>query len=187
MKPKMRMLPSWPLLGAFCAAGTLVAVSGCDHLRHWMSKTPAATATVLPASGSEVKGQLKLTEHDGKVVVSGKITGLTPGEHGLHVHEKGNCTAPDASSAGPHFNPTGAQHGGLSGQERHGGDLGNITANAAGIAEFTASVQGVTLEAGPNSLIGRAIVVHASPDDLKTQPSGNSGARVGCGLISKNQ
>lgn len=173
------------VLGAMCTS--LMLASGCAQMRHWMSKSPAATVALLPASGSDVKGQLKLTEHDGTVVVSGRISGLTPGDHGLHVHEKGNCTAPDASSAGPHFNPAGADHGSASSAVRHGGDLGNVTANSAGVADFTVSVKGVTLEAGPNSLIGRSVVVHANPDDFKTQPAGNSGARIACGLISKTE
>jgi superoxide dismutase, Cu-Zn family len=120
------------------------------------------------------------------VIVSGRITGLSPGPHGFHIHEKGNCTAPDGSSAGPHFNPGTMKHGGPATDVRHGGDLGNITADAGGVAEFTIAVAGISLGAEPTSVIGRSIIVHAKPDDLKTDPSGSSGARLACGLIGKN-
>ena len=116
--------------------------------------------------------------------MEGEINGLTPGKHGFHIHEKGDCSAADASSAGGHFNPTGMPHGGRRGSQRHLGDLGNITADKSGIARFAFTDGWITL-AGVNSIIGHAVVVHAQADDLKSQPSGNAGARVACGVIEK--
>jgi len=152
-----------------------------------MTKTPSASATVLPTKDSEVRGTVKFTQKDDHVIVSGRITGLTAGAHGFHIHDKGNCTAPDGSSAGPHFNPGTTKHGGPSADVRHGGDLGNIMADASGVAEFTVKVAGISLGADESSVVGRSVIVHAKADDLKTDPSGNSGARLACGLISKSE
>jgi Cu-Zn family superoxide dismutase len=115
---------------------------------------------------------------------TGTVTGLPPGQHGFHIHETGDCSAPDASSAGGHFNPTGAPHGAPSAAEHHAGDLGNIEANAEGQAEVNIHANGVSLEeAAPNSIKGKAVIVHAAADDLQTQPTGNAGARLACGVI----
>jgi Cu-Zn family superoxide dismutase len=115
------------------------------------------------------------------------VSGLTPGLHGFHVHEKGNCTAPDGSSAGPHFNPHNSVHGGPDAPQRHGGDLGNLKADASGTAVYRAEIRGISLGAGDDSVIGRAVIVHANPDDFQTQPAGNAGARLACGLIGKSK
>ncbi len=120
------------------------------------------------------------------MVVVAKVTGLTPGAHGFHVHEKGNCTAADGSSAGGHFNPAGAPHGGPGHSPRHAGDLGNLEADANGVANYKAEVTGISLGTGDDSIIGRAVIVHEKADDLTTQPTGGSGARLACGLISKS-
>ena len=119
------------------------------------------------------------------MLVEASIQGLTPGPHGIHVHEKGDCSAADGSSAGAHFNPTGAIHGGTSGA-RHSGDLGNLVADAQGAASLKVNVTGIALNDGPSGVINRSIIVHADPDDLKTQPSGNSGKRVACGVVAKS-
>jgi Cu-Zn family superoxide dismutase len=159
-----------------------VVTAGCSGMT---LRSPTAVATLVPTKGSQVGGTVNFTQKGETVIVEAKITGLTPGQHGFHIHEKGNCTAPDGSSAGPHFNPGGTAHGGLE-APRHGGDLGNLTADSTGTANYRAQVHGISLGTGADSIIGRAVIVHEKPDDLKTQPSGNSGARLGCGLISKS-
>ncbi|MGA7615147.1 MAG: superoxide dismutase family protein, partial [Thermoanaerobaculia bacterium] len=118
-----------------------------------------------------------------QVRVDVDLTGLTPGEHGFHVHEKGDCSAADATSAGGHFNPTGAPHGSPAAATHHAGDLGNVTANANGEVHTSMTTSSITVTDGPRSITGRAVVVHADPDDFVSQPSGNAGPRVGCGVI----
>ena len=102
--------------------------------------------------------------------------------HGFHVHETGDCSALDASSAGAHYNPAGAAHGDPASVTHHAGDIPNVQADESGRARVDARVQGVSL-GGANDIIGRALIVHADPDDYTTQPSGNSGARIACGVI----
>ena len=106
--------------------------------------------------------------------------------HGLHIHELGDCRAPDASSAGGHFNPQGSEHGGPEDAIRHAGDLGNVRSDANGLAQSEITVTGISLGTGGDSIVGRSVIVHAKPDDLTSQPSGNAGPRIACGLISKN-
>ena len=119
-----------------------------------------------------------------KVRVVVFVQGLKPGqEHGLHIHEKGDCSSGDGMSAGGHFNPHGKPHGHPSSAERHAGDLPALKANKEGRANVQVEVDGLTVAPGPASVIGRAVIVHADPDDYKTQPTGNAGARLACGVI----
>jgi superoxide dismutase, Cu-Zn family len=141
-----------------------------------------AMATLEPRSGSQVKGALVFTKTSDGVQVVGDIENLKPGKHGFHIHEKGDCSAPDAVSAGAHFNPTHAHHGGPDTVDHHAGDFGNITADASGKAHVDWKGKWIALS-GDNSVIGKSIVVHEKEDDLKTDPSGNSGARIACGVI----
>ncbi|MBI4212480.1 MAG: superoxide dismutase family protein [Deltaproteobacteria bacterium] len=142
-----------------------------------------ATATLQPASGSTVEGQLEFIEQGGVVTIRGTIRNLTPGPHAFHIHETGDCSAPDASSAGPHFNPTAMPHGDPAHEAHHAGDFGNITADERGEALVNATTTSITLLAGPASVIGRAVIVHENVDDLVSQPAGNAGARIACGVI----
>ena len=119
----------------------------------------------------------------GGVAVVVHIENAPPGIHGLHVHEKGDCSAPDASSAGGHFNPGGDPHAGPTEMHRHAGDLGNITIEANGTGHLELVTDLLTVRPGPNSVVGRAVVFHEKADDLKTQPTGNAGGRFGCGVI----
>lgn len=144
-----------------------------------------AVANLASASGSLVSGKLVLRPMGDGVHITGDVGGLKPGDvRGFHIHEKGDCSAADASSAGGHFNP-GAQPHGRAGQgAHHAGDTDNIVADARGVAHIDAHVQGVSLGGGAaNDIAGRAIIVHAAADDYATQPTGNAGARVACGVI----
>lgn len=145
-------------------------------------------SAVCVLSGSEgVSGTVHLSEGDGCTVVKGKIAGLTPGQHGFHIHQLGDTTN-GCMSTGPHFNPSGKTHGSPGDEERHAGDLGNITANDAGVAEFEIKDAQIPLT-GPNSVVGRACVVHADTDDLGkgghelSKTTGNAGGRKACGVI----
>jgi Cu-Zn family superoxide dismutase len=146
--------------------------------------TITAVVNLAPTNGNHVQGSLTLTEDVGGVRITGQLSGLTPGEHGIHVHERGDCSAPDATSAGDHYNPAGTPHGGPSTTPHHTGDLGNITADAGGTAQVDQVFPGLSLH-GARTILGRAMVVHAAKDDYTTQPAGASGARVACGVITQ--
>ena len=141
-----------------------------------------ASAVVYPTKGNAASGTVTFTQKDDGLHIEARITGLTPGEHGFHIHEFGNCACDDGVCAGDHFNPTNAPHAGTDTLMRHVGDLGNITANADGVAEYNFIDTLSTLK-GPHSIIGRSVIIHAQPDDYTTQPTGNAGARIGCGVI----
>ena len=170
------------LVAAGCAAAPPKPQTAPAHLRHPLA---AATASLAPASGTLVSGRLALTSDGDGVRIAGDIGGLGPGStHGIHVHERGDCSAADASSAGGHFNPAGAAHGRAGSAAHHLGDIDNIVADASGVAHVSMRIDGAILgTGGDNDILGRAIVVHANPDDYATQPSGNSGPRVACGVI----
>ena len=135
------------------------------------SSVAAATANLAAASGSLVSGQLKLVPMGDGVHVTGDI------------HEKGDCSAADASSAGGHFNPTGQPHGRASAPKHHAGDSDNLVADAQGVAKVNAHFAGIVLGSGGNDAIGKAVVVHADPDDYRSQPAGNAGSRIAGGVI----
>jgi Cu-Zn family superoxide dismutase len=141
-----------------------------------------ATAHLKPTQGNDVKGTVTFTQVGQGVRLVANITGLKEGAHGFHVHEKGDCSAPDASSAGGHFNPTGMPHGGPESAQHHMGDLGNIMADASGKAHLDRVFSFLSLS-GPSSIVGRGLIVHGGKDDLTSQPSGDAGARVACGVI----
>lgn len=145
-----------------------------------------AMAELAPTQGNNVKGNVTFSVVDGKVHVKGAISGLKPNsEHGFHIHEKGDCSAADASSAGGHFNPTSDPHGKVGTPTHHAGDMNNIVANADGVAQVNVHAQGPVLGGGAaNDALGRAVIVHADGDDYTSQPSGNAGARVACGVIT---
>jgi superoxide dismutase, Cu-Zn family len=140
-----------------------------------------ATATLESKSKSKVTGTVTFTKVGDEVQVVADIENLSPGKHGFHIHEKGDCSAADASSAGGHFNPTHQHHGGPTSAEHHAGDLGNITADASGKAHLDWT--GKLSLTGADSIIGKSVVVHEKEDDLKSDPAGNAGARIACGVI----
>ncbi|MFC0676477.1 superoxide dismutase family protein [Lysobacter korlensis] len=151
-----------------------------------VSTARSATVNLASASASLVSGRLTAVPMGNGVHFTGEVGGLTPGStHAIHVHERGDCSAADASSAGGHFNPTGAPHGKVDAGAHHAGDMNNIVANAQGVAQVSAHAEGVTLGGGAaNDVAGRAVIVHAKADDYRSQPSGEAGARVACGLIN---
>lgn len=141
-----------------------------------------AVCVIHPIGDSKVGGTVVFTQTDDGIKVEANLKGLSPGDHGFHIHQYGDCSAADGTSAGGHFNPDGAKHGGPDAAERHEGDLGNISADASGLAEYSRVDKHLSFH-GPHSIIGRAIIVHAKGDDLTSQPTGAAGARVGCGVI----
>lgn len=150
---------------------------------------PAASATagLKSVSGMEVSGDLMLAPDAGGVHITGTISGLKPGsEHGFHIHETGDCSAPDFKSAGGHFNPGGMEHGNPNSATHHAGDMMNLAVSDAGTATLDVTVPGVTLgDGGTDDVMNRAIIIHAKPDDYTSQPSGDAGDRVACAVIAK--
>jgi superoxide dismutase, Cu-Zn family len=149
----------------------------------------AAHANLVNAQGTKV-GTAKITSAANGVKVSVKVSQLTPGEHGIHIHNVGKCDGPAFTTAGGHFNPTSAHHGVKNAQEPHPhlGDLENLKVGENGKASATFLISGATLGDGQNSLFhdgGTALVIHAKADDMTSDPSGNSGDRIVCGVIEK--
>jgi Cu-Zn family superoxide dismutase len=145
-----------------------------------------AVATLQSRSGSTVTGNATFTAKDGKVLMKVVVFGLTPGRHAIHVHEKGDCSAPDATSAGGHWNPSSENHGQWGHTPFHHGDIGNLVANAKGKAVLSIESDLWTIGDGkPSDVVGHAVVVHAKEDDFTTQPTGNAGGRVACGVIGR--
>ena len=160
----------------YCAA--IQAEDKKDH-DHADIAPNGAVCRIRATKGNKVFGILTLKQKDGHVLVTGRIRNLTPGEHGFHIHQFGDLRSADGKSTGGHFNPDGHKHAGVDAKERHAGDLGNITADAEGIAKVSIKANGLSLF----SVIGRAFVVHGGQDDLKSQPSGAAGPRIGTGVI----
>ena len=166
-------------------AGAALIMAGCASTSAKAAPAGAgAKATIEPRSGSNVRGWATFTDRStGGVAVVVHIENASPGTHGLHVHEKGDCSAPDASSAGAHFNPGGMPHAGPAETHRHAGDLGNITIEANGTGHLELVTDLLTVKPGPNSVVGKAVIFHEKADDLTTQPTGNAGGRLGCGVV----
>jgi Cu-Zn family superoxide dismutase len=141
-----------------------------------------AIAVLHPTKGSNVEGVVTFTKTGGEVKIVAEVSGLTPGNHGFHIHEFGDCSSPDGKAAGGHFNPTNNPHAGHDDAQRHEGDMGNLEADASGKAHLELTDKMMTMS-GENSIIGRGVIVHEKADDLKSQPVGNAGGRVACGVI----
>jgi len=186
----MRRIAVAALLGAIGQAGAAEHSHHGHHVASPMDHNHGgsnATAELVAISGSQVNSTLHLVQHDNSnVLIKGSVAGLTPGKHGFHIHVNGNCDSPDGMSAGGHFAPSGGVHGAPSGEAHHLGDLGNIEADRNGVANVSVDVPGVSLALiGLNSIVNRAIVIHAKEDDF-SDPAGNSGARVACGVIEQD-
>ena len=168
------------VLGAGCASNSSGRKSSSGASPSKARST--AVAVLSPAPNGKVRGQVTFTEETEGVRVTANIEGLTPGKHGFHIHEKGDCSAADFTSAGGHFNPMSSKHGSPTDPEKHVGDFGNLEANEQGVARFE-RVFGWLSFKGTNSILNKAVIVHEKADDLQTQPSGNAGARLACGVI----
>jgi len=186
------------ILSPLFALVIISAFAGCSHSPKMESSTASGSAStsataqalnvleakIEPTQGNSVHGTVRFTgQPDGSVQVVADLEGLTPNaQHAIHVHETGDCSAPDAMSAGGHYNPEGKPHGLPPAEERHAGDLGNLTADASGNAHYTITVNNISVSNGKNPVLGKAVIVHAKLDD-GGQPTGNAGARLGCGVI----
>jgi superoxide dismutase, Cu-Zn family len=164
------------VLASLTGAAVALAVRADDRL------AGKAVADLAPTAGQKVHGQVVFERKAGGVEVVATIEGLTPGTHGFHVHEVGDCSAPDASSAKGHFNPQGQPHGARDASQRHEGDLGNVEADATGKAQAKLVDSKLSLD-GPGSIVGKAVIVHEKRDDFTTQPTGDAGGRVACGVV----
>ena len=167
--------------------GLLVGGLACapeeeTHLHEHAENLAHAVVVLSPTEGSETQGIVTFTQVESGVLVVADIVGLEPGAHGFHIHEFGDCSASDGTSAGGHFNPGGTEHAAPSASHRHVGDLGNVTADDSGTAHYEYTDTHIVFT-GPNSIIGRGVIVHAGEDDLTTQPTGAAGARVACGVV----
>jgi len=159
------------------------ALAGCQSMT--ASGPMLASAGLAPTKGNKTVGEVTFEQVGDKVRVTAQVINLKPNqEHGFHVHEVGDCSSGDGMSAKGHFNPYGKPHG--QGAERHAGDMPNLKADAKGRIRLVTELDIITLTPGPASIIGRAVIVHADPDDYKTQPTGNAGARLACGVIKAN-
>ena len=159
----------------------VVLVSACTSTM--TAPAPGARASLAPTAGNQANGTVTFEPRGDRTRVIAKVGGLAPGPHGFHIHEKGDCSAADGMSAGGHFNPAGKPHGDPASPDHHGGDMPMLVADASGNATLDALIDTVTIGSGAGDIVGRAVVVHKDADDFKTQPTGNSGARVACGVI----
>jgi len=165
-------------------SGIAIGIAFCGSAPTWAQQT-SATAVLKPTAGNTATGTVTFTQKGDKVAVVAAITGLSPGPHGFHIHEKGDCSAADGMSAGGHFNPSGKPHGDPATAEHHAGDMPQLVADAGGKATLNAELSPMAI-GGAGDIVGKAVIVHKDADDYKTQPTGNSGARVACGVIAKS-
>jgi Cu-Zn family superoxide dismutase len=164
------------------------ALTGCESMKGmWSNLTtsgPKAVAELEPTRGNNVRGTVSFVQSADRVRVSGTVSGLQPySQVGFHIHEAGDCSSGDGMSAKGHFNPEGKSHGNPASRDRHAGDMPMLRADASGSASVSADLDIITVAPGPNSVVGRGLIVHVQPDDYKTQPTGNAGARSACGVI----
>lgn len=172
---------------AFCfrtAAFTLASMSLFQIAFAADQEITKASAFLHPTKGNNVQGTVSFTAVAEGVKVVADVNNLTPGKHGFHIHEYGDCSSPDGSSAGGHFNPGASKHGSPHSLERHAGDLGNIVADEKGHAHYEVIDKVIKLN-GPDTIVGRSVIIHAQADDYTTQPTGNAGGRLACGVIEK--
>lgn len=163
----------------FAFVSILVLIAGCAS-----SNRPMASAMLTPISGSTATGTVHFQElSDGSVDVTADLTRVPAGVHGFHVHDKGDCSD-NGNAAGGHFNPMNMPHAAPDAQSHHAGDFGNVTADANGEIHTKFNTRSITVHSGMTSVVGHAVILHANPDDLTTQPSGNAGPRIACGVAA---
>lgn len=185
MKNVLLILFSIFLISTVYSTTSLAQSSDSTKKKPVVRRSVSAIAVISGNTSEGITGEIRFTRLKKGVRVTGEIYGLTPGKHGFHVHDKGACDKPDFTSAGPHFNPSGTKHGSMHSETRHAGDFGNIIADDYGVAKFTFIDYSISFK-GDNNVIGRSVIIHEKEDDLKTDPSGNSGNRIGCGVIQLN-
>jgi superoxide dismutase, Cu-Zn family len=163
----------------------VIALGGCQSAMQSPQEAARATAQLQPTKGNKTFGEATLEDTgNGRVHLLVNVQGLKPNsEHGFHIHEAGDCSSGDGMSAKGHYNPTGKPHGNPGSGEHHAGDLPALKADKNGKAKLDTEVSGITVSPGATSIVGRGLIVHADPDDYKTQPAGNAGARIACGVI----
>jgi len=166
------------------ALGVVLTLTGCAQTQTDTAQTDVtrAVAVLHPTQGNNVFGTVTFTKVQNGIRIVADVSGLTPGMHGFHIHQYGDCSAPDGTSAGGHYNPHGVPHAGPDDDPRHVGDLGNLNANQNGQAHYE-RVDNVIAFSGGNNILGHGMIVHAGEDDLTSQPTGAAGARVACGVI----
>ena len=171
------------LIDAALGAAVAALLTACQSVP---PDAPKATANLEPTKGSSVRGTANFVQIGDKVRVTANVTGLKPnGEFGFHIHEAGDCSSGDGMSAKGHFNPHGKPHGHQGSAERHAGDMPSLKSDAGGNASLTVDLDLITVAPGPGSVVGRGLIVHVQPDDFKTQPTGNAGARSACAVIQR--
>jgi Cu-Zn family superoxide dismutase len=171
--------------GLVAAALAAAALAGCQSMTS--SGPLLASAGLQPTKGNKTVGEVTFEQVGDTVRVTAQLINLKPNqEHGFHIHDKGDCSSGDGMSAGGHFNPFGKPHGHYTKAEHHAGDMPNLKADAKGRAKLSVDLGTITLQSGPASIIGRGVIVHAQPDDYTSQPVGNAGARLACGVIKLN-
>lgn len=147
---------------------------------------PSAAAQLAPTQGNTAVGSVRFARQGGKVLVTGEVSGLKPNAvHGFHIHDKGDCSSGDGMSTGGHFNPDAKAHGAHGVGTHHAGDLPSLKADASGVATFSFESASLRIGDGMTDVIGHGLIVHRDPDDFTTQPTGNSGARIACGVITR--
>jgi Cu-Zn family superoxide dismutase len=181
---KLKVISFLLILTILCAKASSQTPGSNMHMHDdaTVQKIQKAICVVYPTQGNKVSGTVTFTKVDGGVKVVANIQGLTKGKHGIHIHEFGDCSSPDGNAAGGHYNPVTKSHGAPVDANRHAGDMGNIEADENGNGHLEYVDKTMTLE-GEASIIGRSMIIHANEDDLKTQPTGNAGARQACGVI----
>lgn len=185
MRLSSKLFSTAVILVAFALAGCAQQQPQEQNTQASMEPQPdysLARAVIHPTEGNDVSGTVTFEETSEGVHVTANLTGLEEGRHGFHIHQYGDCSASDGTSAGGHYNPAGNDHGGPTQDNRHMGDMGNIVADAEGNATIDYTDPVITLD-GSDTIIGRGIVLHGGEDDLESQPSGAAGPRIGCGVI----
>ena len=174
-------------LVSFSAVAAFAGLAGCETVQNMFGgDAPKASANLEPTKGNNVRGTVTFTQAGNKVRVAANVTGLKPNsEVGFHIHEAGDCSSGDGMSAKGHFNPYGKPHGHFGSAERHAGDLPSLKSDANGNASVNFEVDTITVAPGPASIVGRGLIVHVQPDDYRTQPTGNAGARSACAVIKR--
>ncbi len=166
---------------AYCTSAPEEASDTIEEVPPPPQVVATALADLFPTEGNETNGSVTFEETNGRVKIVAEVSGLAPGKHGFHIHTTGDCSAPDGTSAGGHFNPDNTEHGAPDSPTHHAGDLGNIEADAQGNARFQITVDFLSLSERPNSVVGRAVVIEGEEDDFG--PASSDGTRLACGVV----